>query len=431
MKVRFKNGDLNQKAEHTNVSTDYIVNGDGSVTKTIPAGKSSGTEAPKVKGVENAAIVISNRLNKPQLVDVETLKLISDKTPIKLDPLNIEPSALALVHMTSYEPHNGMILSRREAVSRNGAGGGRNSVHFTLNHAVEAHHFGDWGDKNYAVIMPYENTVKSNTPGKFIEGLPNDLYTNGGVKIPEGAVIIKFNSSIEKGKFLISDYPDSKGVKVIETSEPPHDMVKVVLEKMNFSYSNTNDNENGMFNLKQCTTKDDFIENLTQNLKGWYDFCKTQGIKPMMHSCSTNGHAEQIIEGIDQLATTNRWTCSELKIDYKSIFIDLLSRLEKNVENGDFVSFDVSKLKDIIQNSSSPRKALKRIKSELHLIPSMDRAKNIFWMFNSRNKFRDNLSLHFGSATEVYEEGQKFFSAPEDNIDKLIKDNGYYCRKLK
>lgn len=368
---------------------------------------------------------------KPQLVDIEDFQIINNRPATILDPQNIEPSSLALVHMTQYEPQNGIILSQRDAITKGTAGASRNSVHFTLNHAVNAHGLGDWNYKNYAIIMPYESTVKSNAKGIFIEGMPNDLYTNGSVNIPEGAVIIKLNPEIEKGKFLISNYPNTNGVKLIESSEPPHKTVKLVLEKMGFSHFNTNNNDSGMFNVKASGSKAEFIENLTQNFNGWYNFCKTQNIKPMLHACSTNGTAELIIESIDQLAVNNRWSSNIWEhINYKKVFTKLLTDLEKNVSNGDFTSIDISKLKEIIQSSYTPRAALSKIENELNIIPSVNRTKNKNWLFNSKNDYISRLESIFGSP-DFFERYYKFFSAPNSNKNILIDWNDDSLLKYK
>ena len=372
-------------------------------------------------------IEISKPLSKTTTIDFQSLELVSNSPVAEFNPSNLDAKSLVLVHMTQFEPQNGTIQSRRDAIRDGNAGAARNSVHFTLNHAVEAHRLGDWSECPYAIIMPFENARNANVSGKFIEGMPNDLYTNGSVKIPEGAIIIKYNPDITKGQVQISDYPNSGGIKILETSESVYDLVKPVIEKMGFEYSDTKGNESSVFNIGKCSTRTQFLERLNSHCQGWLDFCRKENIQPAEHSYSSNGIAERIIEGVDQLATTNSWKCADFKKDYKQIFIEWLTELETNVKNGDFVSFDVSKLKQIIQNSAFPRQALRKIKSELNIIPSTHRSKKIFWPFSQRNEYRDNLMLWFNSP-EIHRQNMKFYHSPEIDTDYLLEQNKYYLR---
>ena len=159
---------------------------------------------------------------------IELLPGFSKKEPLNAKEIN--PESLVLVHLTDYPPQNGQILSAREAT-----GASRISNHFTLNDPVGEHHFGSWDASPCAILAPYKETVALNETGLFIEGLPNDLYTRGSVKIPEGSVIIKHNPEIEKGKYKISDYEGLSGCKLIETSENVHSTASNVIEQMGYT----------------------------------------------------------------------------------------------------------------------------------------------------------------------------------------------------
>lgn len=302
---------------------------------------------------------------------VKTIRAINSSTLLKtqnnttpLNPDNIQTSSLALVHMTKYDPKGGMILSQRDKL-----GGSRNSVHFTLNHAVTAHGRGDWDSFVHAIIMPYESTVKANGNGKFIEGMPNDLYTNGSVKIPEGAVIVNQNLKLSEGTIKISEHPTIKGVTLIETASLPHDIVPVVLEKI--GYSNIQgDAPLGLFNHGETNGRS--VDDVMNNYDAWNNFCKTQGIKPTRHSATPGSEAERIIENIGKLSLYGSWEVGKgfNKTNHKPQLLKVIDFCKKWKTKGYFVSYDLDIMEKIIKESATPKEALKRMKKELNLGPT-------------------------------------------------------------
>ena len=281
--------------------------------------------------------------------------------PTELNPRDIKSSSLALVHMTNYEfTDDGLILSTRDKL-----GGSRNSVHFTLNHAVSSHRYGDWDDAKIAVIMPFDAAVEANAEGKFIEGMPNDLYTNGSVTIPEGSVIIKINPEIKKGEIKVSEHPTIKGVKVIETSEKPHDLVPSVLKRMGYSHLQA-DGEIGQFSYREGEGTE--IASTIENYNAWAKFCKQNGIKPTMHSYSPGGYAESLIERIDLLSTLPSW-----KNGSKQELLNNIRTIKPWHKRGYFISYDLDTLYKIVRESATPEQALARLKKELGFHPTVHR----------------------------------------------------------
>lgn len=311
--------------------------------------------------------VILEKINNDSFV--KTIRAINSSqidlspncNPTKLNPLNIKPSALALVHMTDYSPSNGKILSTRDKI-----GGSRNSVHFTLNHPVEEHRFGSWDDKKNAIIMPYQSTKEENPSGLFIEGMPNDIYTNGSVKIPKGSIIVKHNTNLEEGSAKIYDSSDIEGVKVIETSEFPHSVVPCVLEKMGFTNLNASA-PLGQFNYLKNNGND--VDSCYDYFMAWKKFCNQEGLRPAVHTSSVNGIAENLVENVSKLCSNkNNWKHDSY--NFKNIILKDIKILKKWQNKGYFVSFDLDKFYEIVSNSKTPLAAVSKMQNELGFHPT-------------------------------------------------------------
>ena len=315
-----------------------------------------------LNNINNDPYVKTSRKIKQLDVDLKPKNV----EPKPLDARNINENALALVHMTKYEPKDGVILSTRDKL-----GGSRNSVHFTLNHPVTSHRGGDWDGCNYAIIMPYTAVKKLNGDDKFIEGMPNDLYTNGSVKIPEGSIIVKQNSKLENGDVKISEHPTIKGVKVLETVLLPHEITPSVIEKMGYTHLEA-DGPVGLFSYGKNNGRD--IDDAVKNFNAWSDFCKTQNIMPTRHTGSAADVAEKLIEDIGSLAWPNTWVLGEgdkNSVDYKKRILKTIEVVKKWTQKGYFVSYDLDKLKNIVENSSTPKLALDAIQKELGFHPTI------------------------------------------------------------
>lgn len=289
----------------------------------------------------------------------------SNVNPTPLNPRKIEPNSLMLVHMTKYPPENGMLLSTRDKL-----GGSRNSVHFTLNHAVTEHRGGSWDNCTFAVIMPYESTCNLNEKGKFIEGMPNDLYTNGSVKIPVGAVIVKYNPALEEGEVNINDYDGIKGVKLLESSMYPHDIVPSVIKKMGYSHMQ-GDGPIGLFSYGKSNGKN--IDDAIKNYSAWKTFCDDNGLKATRHTGSAGDIAEKVIENVGKLCINNSWIGGRNNDkDYRTELLGYLETIKSWKDMGYFVSYDIDEMSNILKNSDTPKDAVKMMEEKLGFHPTLE-----------------------------------------------------------
>ncbi len=291
-------------------------------------------------------------LRTVRLIENSNIDLTPQNTnPTELNPHNIESRALALVHMTDYNPENGTILSTRDKLK-----GSRNSVHFTLNHSVISHHFGDWEQKKYAIIMPYDSTIAVNGNDKFIEGMPNDLYTNGSVLIPEGAVIVEYNPDIPSGQAIIKNSSELKGVKQIESSIYPHQLVPSVLKKMGYSHLQAG-GPIGLFSYGKNNGQD--VDAAVENYFAWKNFGDNNGIKPTRHTGSAGDIAEAVVENVGKLCVKNSWFGGkDSAINYKEELLYYLETIKPWQDMGYFVSYDLDSMINLIEQSSTPKDAV-------------------------------------------------------------------------
>lgn len=107
---------------------------------------------------------------------------------------------IVMVHKTDYAPKGDRIESRESGgvtmKSQITLGGkeyefshqtGRDTVHFSANHEVLSNDGGDWDEKRYIVIIPF-NDLKNNSD--IVSGKPEDTYTRGSVKLTENSYIL-------------------------------------------------------------------------------------------------------------------------------------------------------------------------------------------------------------------------------------------------
>lgn len=361
--------------------------------------------------------------NNTSLIDLESLELNTGNNIPAIQRENIRPESLCLVHCDEFAPAGNRILSAREALTVDGIGASRNSVHFTLNHPVSSHRFGDWSNTEYVMLMPYNATKTANVPGKFTEGLANDLYTNGSVIIPKGSVIIKKNSNIPTGKIQVSNYPDIEGVKLIETSGSPHELSMPIMEKMGYSQASVS-NGMGVFDIGiEKTSKEQYIDDIKKNFKYWSDFCAREGIKPMQHCGSPNGEAENMIECLNMLAADNLWI-SEFwgrSTNCKEAILENLKRINQNSQKYNyFLSFDTNKLAKIVEESATPRIALERVQQELNLRPVKILERNL----KPEHRYNTSLDINL-SCNDVKQRYIKFYNneyKDQKTLDEFLEN---------
>ncbi len=99
------------------------------------------------------------------------------------------PDNWLLVHATNYMPKNNRMQTT--AMARNWSAP-RATVHFTLNHVVQAHIGGNWDDRPIIILTPYHDTVQEN--GKPVGFSAVDTYfspdADSGLKLPKSARIV-------------------------------------------------------------------------------------------------------------------------------------------------------------------------------------------------------------------------------------------------
>lgn len=142
----------------------------------------------------------------------ESLKLLQDNniTPVltEKDLSNVavvtKPDistfdGLILVHKTGHVPIDGRIHSVKEAnTTKTGVEkignieipiafqSERNTVHFSVNTEVSSHFWGNWDDKKYAILIPFNDIPKDDIKSSR----PEDTYILGGVTLTKNSWIL-------------------------------------------------------------------------------------------------------------------------------------------------------------------------------------------------------------------------------------------------
>ena len=95
------------------------------------------------------------------------------------------------VHVTNTFPEDGII----HPVNHYDPLIWRFSVHFSMNHPVGGHAYGNWDDKNHAILIPFEKIEDKTAYFTSV-----DSFTLGDLEIPTGSHILTRdeNGSIEK-----------------------------------------------------------------------------------------------------------------------------------------------------------------------------------------------------------------------------------------
>lgn len=121
-------------------------------------------------GNESAQVEVAQRIER--LREQEQYQKESS-TPERISGEEIfDPSTLVVVHATKYQPSidkdgNAIIPTTFDAT---GGKIPRNSIHTTLNHKVQGHMYGSWGNAGYVVISPLTQMMEKN-------GVPDILNT--------------------------------------------------------------------------------------------------------------------------------------------------------------------------------------------------------------------------------------------------------------
>lgn len=301
---------------------------------------------------------IALKLFRSRMVNVNSKKLFSFATKHSLFDKSgaFNKDGLALVHLTDFAPTEGIIKSAKDAI-----GWSRNSVHFSVNHSVVSHSMGNWSTRKYAVIMPFEKTVKTKG-NKIIGGVATDLYSRGSIKIPKGSVIVRYNANIPKGKYRITDsskieeFKRLKGIKVIESSDK--DMPKItddIITKLGYETKSTQ----SPFRWGRQYGDNNGYELLDK----FNNFLKKHKMRPMFHTYTPNGRIEALCENLGfRSGHSNTWIVKdkngEIILNYKDKYIKILEDIEEQTKVQNYKSeLNISKLIEIINNSKTPKEA--------------------------------------------------------------------------
>lgn len=164
----------------------------------------------EIQNLKNKLIKLERCLNSPDVTEIldEELDLDihdweftkSTDMEIENDRISIkEEKDLIMVHKTDFLPINGVMYSARDTGAKtfvtftlNGKNHqieylvGNDTLHFALNGPVRDHMLGNWNDKKYAILIPYNEVEKSN----LLRLAPEDTYFQGKVNLPSSAIIL-------------------------------------------------------------------------------------------------------------------------------------------------------------------------------------------------------------------------------------------------
>lgn len=334
--------------------------------------------------------------------------------------LSMNPDSIALVHMTNYFPKNGQILSTNLATkASDGIGNVRSTIHFCLNKPVVEHQMGNsWNTMDYAVILPFNETLKQTPKSKVLGGMNEDFFFQDMVKIPKGSVIVKYNSKVPDGKFLSSEVFD--GIPLIETSNRNvSESANTIIKKMGFTTYNDalkkhlhatdeeikiitatpeceftaikdakkykkrleeslalqtkaygNDPELAYLieNTKSALKRAEILERHSEKLKhisdGCKKYCEKEKLFDGLHSQSPWFRSEIAFAGIDLIEMQNHNSWGKF---LKNEIIEILKTAKTELPQGKNLGYDVDKAISIIEKSETPQIAKENLANELKL----------------------------------------------------------------
>lgn len=300
-----------------------------------------------------------------------------------------------MIHMTDYLPVNGEILSTKNvSKDKKGLRKPRNTVHFAFNHVVTPNSIGfNWNNKPIGIIIPFNKALEVNPKENIIGGEPSDFYIKNKVKLPQGTVIVRKSKKLPSGKLrvinaeTINAMKNTKGIKVVETSDNVRDITNKCIEKMGYTrldnlYSEaTGRNED----LKYISGK---IINRTINANqkisvAWSKMADNIGFSIYKnHQTSPFGRSEFLIDSVDILArNTNKWNSTisvynifskkdeYINIDYKQAFLGVIDSINKSLPPNTELSYDINRFKNNIKESVTPKDALDKLAKEQKIKP--------------------------------------------------------------
>ena len=164
----------------------------------------------EIQNLRNKLIKLEKCLNSPDVseiineeldLDIHDWEYISstDMETKNEEMIIKDESDLMMVHKTNFLPINGVMYSARdtgaksiETFTLNGKNHqieylvGNDTLHFALNGPVGDHMQGNWNDRKYAVLIPFDEVEKSN----LLNCAPEDTYFQGKINLPGSAIIL-------------------------------------------------------------------------------------------------------------------------------------------------------------------------------------------------------------------------------------------------
>lgn len=139
---------------------------------------------------------------------------------------------LALVHTTRYLPRTEGDRKFTIRSTFDGSGTPRNTIHFSLNHAVAGHMYGSWDDVPYVVIAPLEDAVAES-------GLPAVLSTVDTFYelAPDERLVLPVTTVVAgpdtEGRIPQGEIMKAEGNMVLYTQEVSPDTCRQIYKRMN------------------------------------------------------------------------------------------------------------------------------------------------------------------------------------------------------
>lgn len=351
----------------------------------------------------------------------ESLEEVKDSSHI-LDSLDkMRPDKLLLVHLTDHLPKDGVIKSVKEATrDENGISQYRDTIHFALNHAVYAHKAGNWNDKKVAILAPFTKQYASKDD--VVGGEIKDFFIKKQVELPEGTVIVRHNSTVPKGKLKVVDpkdieeFKETKGLRVLETSESVHSVADSVVEMMGYT-------------------------NLNQGLEigdAWEEFCKENDLESCKHTTSVYGRSEALIECIKLVALGgNSWVHTpksiegeddlfesfilEDGVDYKKEFLKVIKEIRSSIiDNNPLLTVVHDKLVEKVETSPPPKKLENESFEEhkLEVLKSMTKRLENFANYLNFIGLEGILSYNIQKLYVIIKDSK----TPQDALDRIKED---------
>ena len=321
-----------------------------------------------------------------------TFKQNSNHNMKDLSEFNIDKAVM--VHMTDYLPVNGEILSTKNAYKdKKGLRKPRNTVHFAFNHVVTPNSIGlNWNNKPIGIIVPFADALKINPKENIIGGEPRDFYIKNKVKLPAGTVIVRKSKKIPQGKYrvinaeTINAMRNTKGIKIIETSDNVKDITNQCIEKMGYTrLDKLYRQETGFIDNTHLSSKDiKRIINADNKINlAWNKMANNIGFTIYKnHQTSPYGRSEFLIDSVDILARYhNKWNSKIevynifsqkdelININYKDMFLNVINDIQKSIPKDKTLSYDIQGFKENIITSKTPKDALEKLEKEQGLKP--------------------------------------------------------------